>query len=103
MKIFHPSLLAVALILTPALTTSFNPAFAKDNSATSPQSANTRLSVNKASAEQLSAIKGLGMKKATAIVDYREMNGPFKAVAELTNVKGIGDKFIEKNAQHLSL
>ena len=102
MKIFHPSLLAVALILTPALTTSFNPAFAKD-SATSVPASNARLSVNKASAEQLSAIKGLGMKKATAIVEYREMNGPFKAVADLINVKGIGDKFIEKNAQHLSL
>lgn len=102
MKIFHPSLLAVALILSPALTTSFNTAFAKDSDISS-QAANARISVNKASAEQLSTIKGLGMKKATAIVDYREINGPFKAVAELTKVKGIGDKFIEKNAQHLSL
>ena len=34
--------------------------------------------------------------KAQAIVDYRKLNGPFKSVDDLKNVKGIGAKRYEK-------
>ena len=42
-------------------------------------------------------IHGVGPKKAQAIVDYRNQNGPFKTSQDLTKVKGIGQKLIEKN------
>ncbi len=42
-------------------------------------------------------LEGIGEKKAAAIVQYREEHGPFKSVAELENVYGIGSKTIEKN------
>ncbi len=42
------------------------------------------------------ALKGIGMKKAEAIVAYRESNGPFTSVDELVNVRGIGEKTVEK-------
>ncbi len=54
--------------------------------------------INSASAEVLAAeLHGIGEKKATEIVKYREENGAFKSVEELTKVKGIGDTILEKN------
>lgn len=46
-------------------------------------------------------INGIGPKKAEAIVAYRNAKGPFKSIEELTNVKGIGLKLIEKNKADL--
>ena len=40
--------------------------------------------------------KGIGEKPAQAIVEYRTQNGPFKAIEDIKNVKGIGDKKFEE-------
>jgi competence protein ComEA len=54
--------------------------------------------INVDSAEKISdLLKGVGMKKAQAIVEYREANGPFEAVEDLLNVSGIGPATLEKN------
>ncbi len=54
--------------------------------------------INTADAEALAtALNGVGLKKAAQIVKYREQNGAFNSVEELINVKGIGDKILEKN------
>jgi len=48
--------------------------------------------VNTADAETISAeLKGIGMTKAKAIVEYREKHGPFRTADDLTLVKGIGE------------
>jgi competence protein ComEA len=54
-----------------------------------------KVDINTADAKAISSIKGLGEKKAEAIVEYREKNGKFKNVDELLNVKGIGKKLLE--------
>ena len=54
------------------------------------------VNINTASAKELSKLKGIGAKKATAIVEYREANGAFKSINELTKVKGMGKKSVEK-------
>ncbi len=63
----------------------------------------TMVNINTANAVQLSELKGIGLKKAKAIISYRETYGNFTQVNDLTKVKGIGAKFIEKNGKHLTL
>jgi len=56
------------------------------------------VNINTADAATLAEnISGIGPKKAQAIVTYRKTNGPFKTAQDLTNVKGIGQKTVEKN------
>jgi competence protein ComEA len=55
-----------------------------------------KIDINSADAKTLTSINGLGEKKAAAIVEYRVKNGKFKSVDELTNVKGVGKKLLEK-------
>lgn len=60
--------------------------------------------VNSADAQTIAAAtKGVGLKKAEAIVAYRKQYGPFKSVDELVNVKGIGAKTIEHNRDNLTV
>lgn len=56
------------------------------------------VNINTADAKTLAAnINGIGEKKAEAIVQYRKKHGPFKNADDLTNIKGIGPKLIDKN------
>lgn len=56
------------------------------------------VNINTASAEEIAeGLKGVGLSKAQAIVDYREANGTFLHVDELVNVKGIGIRTIDQN------
>lgn len=56
------------------------------------------IDINTASAEQLSeSLNGVGPQKAAAIVAYREQNGPFRSLDDLTKVKGIGASLLDKN------
>ncbi len=61
------------------------------------------ININTADKETLmSVIKGVGEKKAEAIIAYRNENGNFKSVDELTNVKGIGQGTVDKHKDQLS-
>lgn len=48
------------------------------------------LNLNTAGAEELTALPGIGEELAARIVRYREENGPFGTVEDLTKVSGIG-------------
>lgn len=61
------------------------------------------ININTADKETLmSVIKGVGEKKAEAIIAYRKENGDFKSIDELTNVKGIGQTTVDKHREQLS-
>ncbi|HEV8715279.1 MAG TPA: ComEA family DNA-binding protein [Candidatus Binatia bacterium] len=55
-----------------------------------------KVNINTADQATLVSLKGVGKKRAQAIIEYREKNGPFKTVNDLTKVKGIGDKQFTK-------
>ena len=64
----------------------------------------TRVSINSASAEDLARVmNGVGLKKAQAIVSYREEYGPFKTVEDLKQVPGMGSSLVERNLAFLTL
>ncbi|MEK0401538.1 helix-hairpin-helix domain-containing protein [Streptococcus suis] len=53
------------------------------------------VNLNTATEADLQTISGIGAKRATDIIAYREANGGFKSVDDLNNVSGIGDKTME--------
>jgi len=60
--------------------------------------------INTADAKTIAkATKGIGLKKAEAIVAYRDKHGSYKSVADLAKVKGIGKKTIASNKAALSV
>ena len=59
------------------------------------------ININRATEAELTSLHGIGSSKAQAIILYREMFGDFKSVDELTKVKGIGAKTVEKNRSRL--
>ncbi|HEM4066515.1 TPA: helix-hairpin-helix domain-containing protein [Streptococcus suis] len=66
------------------------------SSAMSPEEKSTSLvNLNTATEADLQTISGIGAKRATDIIAYREANGGFKSVDDLNNVSGIGDKTME--------
>ena len=61
-----------------------------------------QVNINTANAETISAeLNGIGLSKAEAIVEYRKKHGPFKSVDDLSLVKGIGEKTVEKNRRDI--
>lgn len=60
------------------------------------------VNINTASKEELEAVKGIGPVKAQAIIDYRQKNGQFVSVDDLTNVSGFGDKSVQNIRAEIS-
>lgn len=54
------------------------------------------VNINTATEAELDAVKGIGPGKARAIVEHRDKNGPFKSVDDLAQVKGFGQKSVDK-------
>ena len=77
---FRTTLMAIALVTFPMLALA------------------GQVDINTADAETISAeLNGIGLAKARAIVEYREKHGPFASPEDLSLVKGIGERTVEKN------
>lgn len=59
--------------------------------------------LNKSTVDDLVTLKGIGLKKAQAILTYRDQVGAFKSIDDLIKVKGIGAKVLTDNAGRLKI
>lgn len=89
---------ATACALNPVLALQAVPAVTKVGvqDANKANTAANKLSINKATQQQLEEIPGIGEKKALAILEYIKSHGPIKNQQQLMEVKGIGAKLAEK-------
>ncbi|MFC4388468.1 helix-hairpin-helix domain-containing protein [Gracilibacillus marinus] len=62
-----------------------------------------KIRINKATKEELMEISGIGEAKANAIIEYRETNGDFKQLEDLSNVSGIGEKTVERISEQVQI
>lgn len=61
-----------------------------------------KINLNTATIHQLTgSFKGIGKKRAQAIVQYRLAHHGFKSIDELALIKGLGKKFLQRNRQAL--
>ncbi len=61
------------------------------------------VSLNDSTLDELITLKGVGKKKAQAILAYRKLYGDFKTIEELVDVKGIGNKILNENKSRLKI
>ena len=62
-----------------------------------------KININTASADELMDLKGIGEKKAEAIIEFRKANGIFKQPEDLMKVPGIGPKTFEANKNRIAV
>lgn len=61
-----------------------------------------RVNLNTASVEQIrQKVRGIGQKRAEAIVAYRKAHGTFRNWRDLAQVKGLGGHFVDSHLQDL--
>lgn len=87
--------LMLGLGFAPALVCAKTAADTKTTETQAKSTAVQLIDINKADAETLTQIPGIGPKTAEAIIAYRKDVGEFKTLEELVEVKGIGPKKLE--------
>ncbi len=73
------------------------------SAAAAPKAPAGKVNINTATASQLTELPCVGEKLAARIVEFRQKQGPFKSTQELMNVKGIGEKNLQKLQQYLTV
>ena len=61
------------------------------------------IDLNRATAKEFERLPGIGPQIAARIVAYRDQHGAFKRVEDITKVRGIGAKTLERLRPHLTV
>ncbi len=109
LKHFHPALflgepdLVIETEAAPPLPTSPPPSTSSVPSVSSQLSVKrsalsdrVHININTATSQELQTLQGIGPVMAQRIIEYRQISGEFSTVDDLTNVKGIGEKTLER-------
>lgn len=64
---------------------------------------NGKVNINTADATGLQEIPGIGPTKAEKIITYRNTNGKFKSIEDITNVNGIGTKTFQSIKEYITI
>ena len=103
---FKPNVFALLLAAQPFIG---NMALAADEVAATTEAPaqqqvqSSKLNINTATAEQFMELKGIGKKKAEAILSWRTEHGGFKSVEELAEVNGISERFVSEHQAELTI
>lgn len=62
-----------------------------------------KVSINTATLEELQTLPGIGEEKAKNIIKYREENGLFTSIEDLTKINGIGESIFAKIKENITL
>jgi competence protein ComEA len=89
-------IILTSIILALSSLSFYGQAIEKETNPTTSEVSN-RIDINHADAKTLSSLKGVGVKKAEAIIKYRAKYGKFTSVNDLLNVNGIGKKILAIN------
>ena len=63
----------------------------------------SRININTATSQELQTLRGIGPALAQRIIEHRQISGGFSTVDDLTNVKGIGEKTLEKIRDNIAV
>ena len=99
------NLTAVTLILLAiafAMPTTFSMAAAQQDT-TSSQAITAKININNASQAELEEVPGIGPVTASKIKAYRDANGAFTQIDQLTNIKGIGNATLKKMKPYITI
>lgn len=66
-------------------------------------SSSNKININRASAEELQKLPGVGASRAQDIVNYRTEKGDFQSLEDLMNISGIGPKIFERLKELIEL
>lgn len=61
------------------------------------------VNINSADLETLTQLKGVGERKASEIIAWRNANGEFTSAEQLLEVNGIGNAILESNRDRIQL
>ncbi|EIJ70472.1 ComEA family DNA-binding protein [Pasteurella bettyae] len=105
MQKFLSSLFIIGSILTSQVMAAEKPQMPKTEQVEkAPMNMENKVNINTATATEIkNTLVGIGMKKAEAIVEYREKHGSFTSIEQLTEVSGIGQATLEKNRERILL
>lgn len=71
------------------------------NSNQQEQGTNNLVNINTATKEELMTLPGIGESKAEAIIKYRDKNGPFQNIQDITNIPGIKEGVYNNIKEHI--
>jgi competence protein ComEA len=62
----------------------------------------TLIDINRAAAKELDLLPGIGPALSRRVVEYRQINGPFAKIEDITRVQGIGPKIFQRIRDYIS-